>query len=59
MKIIDINGRLRDCEDIRLIERETQKWVRASILKKNGEIHYEWYPVEDFKSRNPDKVEML
>jgi len=60
MKIIDVNGRERECDDIRLVERETQKWVRVSIIsKKTGDIHFEWYPVDDFKNRNPDKISML
>ncbi len=54
MKIIDINGRERDAEDVRIVELSGTKWIRVSILQRTGDAHYEWYPVDDFKSRNPE-----
>lgn len=60
MKIIDINGRERECEDIRYMERDAQKWVRATFFRqRTGQTWHEWYPVDDFKSRNPDKADMI
>jgi len=55
MKIIDINGKEREVEDVRLVEQNGRKWVRASIVSQNGRSHYEWYPVEDYNNRNPEQ----
>jgi len=56
MKIVDINGNLRECVRVYLDD----KWPGfvsldfESKLRVDDYKHTEWYPVEEFRKNNPD-----
>ena len=56
MKIIDINEREREVENVKLVDRDAQAWVQVLIARNNGTSYLEWYPVDDFKAKNPDVI---
>lgn len=54
MKIIDINGRERECEKAYL-DPEWPGYITVAFKSKRrqGYTHTEWYPIADFARRNP------
>lgn len=55
MKIIDINGRERECEDAYL-DPKWPGYVTAKFKSKRreGYSHTEWYPIPEFLQNNPE-----
>lgn len=60
MKIIDINGSSRECEELS-IDPNFPGYVKAGFESKNrkGQVHSEWYPINEFLLKNPDKKELI
>ena len=60
MKIIDINGKERECDSFRIIQQQdsagfSQKYVKCTIVSlMRGTTWDEFYPYGDFLSKNPD-----
>jgi len=55
MKLIDINGRERECEDAYL-DPKWPGYVTVKFVSKRriGYSHTEWYPIPQFLQKNPD-----
>lgn len=64
MKIIDINGREREVISIKVVTEQipdainggiaaTKKFVEVVIKGRTGRTWKEWYPLEEFKEKNP------
>lgn len=55
MKIIDINGKERECEDAYL-DKSWPGYVTVKFISKNrkGYSHTEWYPIDKFILNNPN-----
>ncbi len=60
MKIIDINGKERDCVRAHL-DPHWPGFVTIDYESKNrpGYKHTEWYPIPDFLSRNPNLAHLI
>lgn len=67
MKIIDINGKEREVLSIKRVAYEirsalngepigNREYVEVVIQGKTGRTWKEWYPIEDFKEKNPNIV---
>ena len=69
MKIIDVNGKEKEAESIKIIDHEvpivgpntkegemkTVKYVEVSIRGKHRDSTWkEWYPLKNFKEMNPN-----
>lgn len=60
MKIIDINGDQRDCEQV-LLDKQYPGFVTVEFKSKNNpsRSHFEWYPIDDFTQKNPKLSQIL
>ena len=69
MKILDINGMVREIKSITTIDHERTsaivgddneevidivKYVQVTVVGKTGREWIDWYPLDEFKKMNPD-----
>ena len=66
MKIIDLNGKERNIDSIKKIKHEVYDaindeyievdYVEVEIIGKYRDNWKEWYPLDEFKDMNPERV---
>ena len=60
MKVIDVNGNERDCEQV-LLDNKYPGFITVEFKSKNrpNQSHFEWYPITDFNQKNPNLSKTL
>jgi len=67
MKVIDVNGKIREVQSIKRITQQipdavnggiatTKEYIEVVIVGKSGRRWVEWYPYEQFVVMNPEVV---
>ena len=67
MRVVDVNGKERNAISVKKITTQipdsvnggiaaTKEYVEVVIQGKTGRVWKEWYPIEDFRRKNPTVV---
>ncbi len=60
MRVVDLNGHIRDCDEVSL-DQKYPGFISVKFTSKTNpeRQHLEWYPIDEFNKNNPELSQIL